>query len=341
LGQNNTFVKKILCWVWLAIAGFLLGYALLVRVSGAALIPAYVVYLWLLTASTNFNGNTQAKNLRTNQRATKVEKSKVLSWQVGKWQLTIAKAHLQAFVTDGLIVVAGALPTIALLLLHNYLRYGNFLDNGYDGEGFTTPIWEGFYGLLFSPGKSVFLYSPVLIAVIFAMRGFWQRFKPETILVSLILGSTILYYSMWWAWWGGSCWGPRFLVPILPFAILSVGVLLQQSRRWIAFICVGLFPLSLVVQILGVAFDFNVYTNSVTQGNPALDHLYIFDLDKSPLIAHWKMLSDSSAYTIRSLTLEAVGLNSATAQNLSPILVGLLPIATIFICYNYFRSMSH
>jgi len=92
--------------------------------------------------------------------------------------------------------------------------------------------------------------------------------------------------------------------------------------------------------MLGVAPDFNVYTNAVTHGNPALDHLYIFDLDKSPLLAHLKMLRHGDLYTIRSLTPGQVGLNVDTAQYFSPTIIVLAVISAVLICYNYLVSRT-
>ena len=41
-----------------------------------------------------------------------------------------------------------------------------------------------------------------------------------------ITAITLAQSSFWWIWWGGWGWGPRFLVPLLPFLILPLGVLL-------------------------------------------------------------------------------------------------------------------
>lgn len=319
---------------WLIVSGFLLGYGLLVRVSGAALLPAYAVYLWLLVAQrikADVNFADQLKN--TAQKS-------LLQKLFANAQTYFTLPRLKAFVSDGLLMVVGALPTLAVLLLYNYVRFGSPFNNGYDDETFSTPIWEGLYGLLFSPGKSVFLYSPVLIAVPFALRGFWRRFQSEAIMFGLVIGITIIYYSMWWAWWGGASWGPRFLVPLLPFAVMSLGLLWQRSWRWVAICWVVLFPLAVLVQMLGVVPDFNVYINSITHGDPALDHIYIFDFSKSPLFAHWQMLWNPADNTVRSLILEQVGLNQNTAQNFSPSVLILSVISTLFICYNYLTKQT-
>ena len=60
---------------------------------------------------------------------------------------------------SGLPVVAAVLVT----LYYNDVRFGNPLDTGYlrdDTLGIGS-FWAGLAGLLFSPGRSVFLYSPI------------------------------------------------------------------------------------------------------------------------------------------------------------------------------------
>ena len=60
---------------------------------------------------------------------------------------------------------------VAILLVgaYNAVRFGSPAETGYGetAQAFTTPLYIGLYGLLLSPGKSVFLYAPILLAAIF------------------------------------------------------------------------------------------------------------------------------------------------------------------------------
>jgi len=59
-----------------------------------------------------------------------------------------------------------ALPVLlflALALGYNFMRFGSLFQTGYGGMAvFSTPLLVGLYGLLFSAGKSLFLYAPIV-----------------------------------------------------------------------------------------------------------------------------------------------------------------------------------
>lgn len=85
---------------------------------------------------------------------------------------------------------------------------------------------NGLYGLLLSPGKSLFLYSPVLLA---AMPGFWRLPRPEAALCLLLSVSHVLLAAALPDWSGDPAWGPRYLVPVVPFLLLPIVVCSWQS----------------------------------------------------------------------------------------------------------------
>ncbi|MCL5257400.1 MAG: hypothetical protein M1319_06345 [Chloroflexi bacterium] len=266
---------------WLALAGLLAGYSVLTKVSGAVLLPvilAYGVY-----ASLWSQGRGEA-----NQKP---------------W---LQKAALKRLALDALYFAVPLAIVGIVLLWHNYARFGNIFDNGYTDETFSTPFLVGLYGLLFSSGKSLFLYSPVVILAPFAFGRFFAHRRAEAILFAAVAGATILYYSPWWAWYGGWNWGPRFMVPILPFLVLLAGAVLRI--RWVAaFTALVLVPWSIFVQVLGAAVDFNVYINSVYSGNPANELKYLFYPSMSPVAGHFLYLLEGKAIAIESFKLAGRG----------------------------------
>src|SRR5690606_4340544 len=100
-------------------------------------------------------------------------------------------------------VALGASPGLALVLWHNALRFGDPLASGYAGEGLTTAPWTGAAGLLFSPGKGVFLYAPPLLASVLL----WPRFRrAQPALADFLALAWIValaFFGAWWAWHGG------------------------------------------------------------------------------------------------------------------------------------------
>jgi len=195
-----------------------------------------------------------------------------------------------------------------LALYYNFIRFGDWFNFGYfSGHdvnfGFGTPVAAGLYGLLFSPGKSMFLYSPLLIATLFFARRFHRRAPAESTLLWCCSLATILLYARWWAWHGDWCWGPRFIVPLLPLLMLPVVHGIDNFRDMkqggkTAFIAVA--ALALFIQIIAVSANFYEYIIIVRRqvphgaffmpGRPDLrdDQLYThFVPDFSPLAGQW------------------------------------------------------
>lgn len=223
----------------------------------------------------------------------------------------------------------GLLPGGVVVLLHNWVRFHTFTEQGYGGEGFTGNVFVGLYGLLLSSGKSVFLYVPLLLAFPFAVRAFAVRFRSEAVLVGLVVVITLLKSAWWWCWWGGWCWGPRFLLPVMPFLILAMGVLYNQGvwRYVMGFL---LFPLSLAINLLGILVDFNSYLRDVTRGDTMREYVYLFQPAYSPIVAHVKRL-DVDNVPIVSLRLgqHDIGFAPTIAPFLSFGIVVLLVVSCV------------
>jgi hypothetical protein len=153
----------------------------------------------------------------------------------------------------------GVLPGALAFLLYNQARYGSPLVLGYDigrdgSIGFGTPLLAGLHGLLFSPGKSVFLYAPLLLlAVPGALRMARER-RRELYVLALPVLFTLLAAARWWAWSGDVAWGPRLLVPVLPLAFVPALFALPGPSRVRRALFAALCALGLYVGFLGVAF---------------------------------------------------------------------------------------
>ncbi len=145
-----------------------------------------------------------------------------------------------------------------IYLYQSYLRTGAWFQIGYADEGWNTPFYIGFYGLLFSLGKGIIFYSPLTLLAVIGWSKLWQRgWKAETILVAALTAMQLATYSSWWAWEGGEIWGPRFLVST--HALLLIGLLPwidEALPRWPLLIAIGL---GFMVQIIGMATELSSY----------------------------------------------------------------------------------
>jgi hypothetical protein len=226
----------------------------------------------------------------------------------------------------------GLIPGGLLVLLNNWVRFRALTEQGYGEEGFTGNLFVGLAGLLFSPGKSLFLYVPLLLALPFAIMPFARRFRNEAVLVGLLTLITLLQSALWWTWWGGWGWGPRFLVPLLPFLVLPLGVLLAR-QVWRRIIFFGLFPLSVAINLLGVLVDFNDYLSEITRGSFAREQIYLWQPAYSPILAHIRRL-DPDTIPIVSFQLSRPDIGfaepGATLISLSIALLLLISLAALW-----------
>ena len=159
-----------------------------------------------------------------------------------------------------------AIPLLVLAFAYNYLRWGSPFDTGY---GETLDLLKektsmGLYGLLLSPGKSVFLYSPPLILGVLALPAMYRRHGHIVWAMALTVLPPLVFYGMFLSWAGDYAWGPRYLTYLLPVALLPAVLwlddLTRESRRWLARALVAFVVVAGVcVQILGAAFYWDHY----------------------------------------------------------------------------------
>jgi hypothetical protein len=120
----------------------------------------------------------------------------------------------------------------ALLVGYNRVRFGYPLQTGYHfeaGEGFNGPLLQGLWGLLLSPYRGLFWYTPLAAAALLSWPRFITRHKEEGWLLAAVSGAWVLLFSCWWMWWAGFAWGPRFLVPLMPFLVIVLMPMLERA----------------------------------------------------------------------------------------------------------------
>ncbi len=193
---------------------------------------------------------------------------------------------------------------LAFLGLFNYVRFGNPLDIGHVAYSlqFNTPLWEGLYGLLASPGKSLFLFSPLLLLWPFALPAFLRRHPAEALLSLAVSGSILVLHATYFMWYGGTSWGPRFLVPLVPFFLVGT----VPALRWLwshgsGRIALGLLiAASVAVQFLGVVVKFTHYFSLLERQFPNAETnvSLLFDPRYSPILGHMALALNPHNYNL-------------------------------------------
>jgi hypothetical protein len=147
----------------------------------------------------------------------------------------------------------------AAVAAHNLAVFGR-LSGGY-GIDLSGNLLEGLAGLLFSPSRGLFVYSPVFLfllpaACLWLRRGA-ARGAGVIAIAALFSVAHVLVHAAWPVWWAGDCYGPRFLSEALPcltlLLILALEWLEQSRPARAAF--VALVAFSVFAQFVG-AFSY-------------------------------------------------------------------------------------
>ena len=159
-----------------------------------------------------------------------------------------------------------------------HVFHGAMHGRGVMGVGW--PTLEALYGLTLSPLRGLFFMSPFLLLMVPGIYWMWRDArapKKLTLALAAIIMSFFLYNSGYEFWTGGYSIGPRYLVPMLPFAMLPTAAGVERAWRTAA----GRF----LVALMCAASVVNVWTQSIAgqyypplavdglpQTNPLLQH---------------------------------------------------------------------
>ncbi len=302
----------------LGMAGLALGCALLTRIAGIVLLPVFLAY-----AAWAALGHPEGTFPLTLWHR-KCRYSGDMRTTLRRW-LPHALTASMAF-----LIPLGA--CIALLLWHNTIRWGDPFDNGYGTESFTTPLRAGLFGLLLSPGKGLLFYAPPAALALLAWPWFWRREPAMALICATIFGTNLVQYALWGGWWGGWCWGPRFLVPTLPFVILSAGPALRQSR--VARLAMWLLAAAgFMVSALGALIDFNTYLLE-TNPRPNQAETY-YEIGFSPILAHARYLFAGGHISVATFDMQQFGFDRHFAMLFPYLVAGLFIGAMTLLTRNH------
>lgn len=129
-------------------------------------------------------------------------------------------------------LVLGVLLGLGLHAADQLWKFGTiYSKGGYEKARWHAPVLTGLRGLLLSPGASIFVYTPLLLLTPFAFPSFFRRHRAEA---AFVLGQTALYlviFSTFPNWHGLWCFGPRYMVPVIPLLMLPLGAWLETHGR--------------------------------------------------------------------------------------------------------------
>ncbi len=181
-------------------------------------------------------------------------------------------AYLFARVSRGwraralLLFAAGTAPGLALLATYNAVAFGSPFRTGYAFEAFPPFAWAmsfGFAGvdipsisvliaMLFGRSRGLFYVAPVLaLGLLGLVRAFLRReLRLEAALCLVVVCAFFLFSAGYFMWWGGDAFGPRHVIPALPFLCFGLPFALPANRWGWSVFC-GLAALSAINQVVG------------------------------------------------------------------------------------------
>jgi hypothetical protein len=220
-----------------------------------------------------------------------------------------------------------ALPVYAIFILvdrlYQFYRFGSFFNTYMSvfareqkilnpalppAFPFETPFHVGFFGALFTPEKSIFLFDPLLILTVVLCAVAWRQFQPEIraylIAIGALLLAYICFYATYTVWSGDFAWGDRYVSTTAQlFAFISVPLLMRHRAevgRMVWAIGMALIAASVLIQISSVMFwcPLEIYQMD-TLGHPTfivalrMKNVVAFSLGK---MDQWGLVNDSMSY---------------------------------------------
>lgn len=238
---------------WMIVAGLAVALGMLSKVQGVLILPALALYFTAL----EFRRNV---------------------WEFIRY----------SFLPGALFTTMFGIG-LGLFGYFNFARFGNPLETGHAETWQVLPDLTRLYGLLFSPGKSVFLYAPPIVLFFFAFARFYKTRRAEALACLVLVVTLITFHAGFDIWSGDGAWGPRYLDVTMAFFILPISAIAtgwwRSGLRRLAL--VGLCLAGLVVALLGLAINFDTYIQ--IEANENIRH---FRPDASPLLWQSNLLHD-------------------------------------------------
>jgi Dolichyl-phosphate-mannose-protein mannosyltransferase len=149
----------------------------------------------------------------------------------------------------------------ALIAHHNWVRYGSITDFG--AAPYTTTGWApvNAAGFLFSPGKGLAFYSPLILLGLLGLPRLWREQRAFALVLIGVVAVGIVVPAIP-NYWTDETWGPRYIVPVA--GLLLIPVAWWTTTRARGVVAVGLAALAVGVQIVAVTVPYDYYVRAST-----------------------------------------------------------------------------
>ena len=234
-------------------AGTFLALAVSCRLAALVVIPGFIFYQWMVWAES-------------------------------------AEKDIKQLVMDLLRLAIPVVAVLMLIMIYNYLRFGGPLETGY--EKISGRFLLGFFGILFSPGKSLFLFNPLTLFGCLAFMFFLREQRKTALLFGWLIVSHLVLFSFWHSWQGGMSWGPRLMLVVLPYLILPIGFLLREHKQAVKIPVLLALVVGILIQLPSVTVNVARYYYEMSRDFGSLGHDQIlFSPQYSQLLGQSKQVA--------------------------------------------------
>lgn len=132
------------------------------------------------------------------------------------------------------LITCLALPaavSLSILMAVQWHQFGSPSELGYsqwkhgdithDHMSLSSVI-PAFKGFFIDPSMSIFTHFPILLLALFGFRRFWKLHRAEYIFILTVFILFLIFLSTFSNWSGQYCYGPRYLIFILPVLCLPL-----------------------------------------------------------------------------------------------------------------------
>ena len=178
---------------------------------------------------------------------------------IGVPSILWASRRAALFLLSGLLVVVAT-------IIYNVHTFGHLAGawNGVGVQALSGNFPSGLAGLLFSPGRGLFVFAPFFLAIPFGL-GIVLRDKSFGFLTRCLLigiAAEIIFYSFTPFWPAGFSYGPRYMIDLFPAMIWIMTPIVEKLQGILRMSFVGVIIFSMWVEYIG-AFHYTGESNVI------------------------------------------------------------------------------
>jgi hypothetical protein len=195
----------------------------------------------------------------------------------------------------GLVVLA-ILLTVIIFAVDRWVELPNRYDPNRRLEQARENLSDlstGIRGYLFSPSRSMWIFSPVLLLGfagwphLIRQRRWRELLVPLVVIAAFVVGYAAVRGSKSWA--SGRGWGSRYLIPVTPFVALwllpVINAILQKRAAWWKRLGIGIvFLFSAAIQVAAALVNIQAYDDKLAaEGISVHDGLWTLRWSQIPV----------------------------------------------------------